>query len=192
MSLTDPATDDAIAARAGAIVRSPLKRAIDVAASFVGLIVLSPIILILMLAIRMEHAGAPIARERRTGLLGAPFHMFLFRPTRMGALLHRLGLENLPALVNVLRGEMSLVGPRSHGLAEDEDYGSVIPRYDARFGVKPGLVQPPGPPGSAPDIAAMTAQLNHDLDYIRRWSPTLDIAILTRRAPPFAPAPSPR
>ena len=203
-SLTDPL--DLGAAR---IASSHLKRVVDIVGALVGLLILSPLLLLVAVLIFLESPGSPIFRQRRTGYRGAPFVIYKFRTmhvvedgpnivqarredqriTRVGALLRRTSVDELPQLLNVLKGEMSLIGPRPHALAHDQYFGELIPEYDGRFKTKPGLTglaQVSGLRGPTPDVATMAARIEKDLDYIRSWSTLLDLRILLQTALIFA------
>jgi lipopolysaccharide/colanic/teichoic acid biosynthesis glycosyltransferase len=103
------------------------------------------------------------------------------RITRVGALLRRSSLDELPQLVNVLRGEMSIVGPRPHAVAHDDIYKTLIDNYSRRGHVKPGLTgaaQIMGLRGETPDLARMQQRVDRDIWYIGNWSITLDLRII--------------
>ena len=191
------------------IASSSFKRILDIVGSFIGLIVLSPLLVVVSLLITLESAGSPIFRQRRSGYNGAPFVIYKFRTmkviedgahvvqakrednrvTRVGSLLRRTSIDELPQLLNVLRGDMSLVGPRPHALAHDRYYGGQIAQYDLRFKTRPGLTglaQVCGLRGPTPDVAAMAARIEKDLDYIRDWSFVLDLRILFQTVLIFA------
>ena len=111
------------------------------------------------LLVRLESRGPALFRQRRTGLGGQIFTVFKFRTmtvvedgetirqatrgdarvTPLGAVLRKLSLDELPQLLNVLRGDMSLIGPRPHAVAHDEMWGKLVPGYDRRFRARPGL-----------------------------------------------------
>jgi putative colanic acid biosynthesis UDP-glucose lipid carrier transferase len=188
---------------------SNLKRLLDIFGALAGLLILSPLLLLVAVLITIESRGSPIFRQRRTGYGGAPFVIYKFRTmrvvedgptivqarredhriTKVGALLRRTSVDELPQLLNVLKGEMSLVGPRPHALAHDEYYGSMITEYDGRFRAKPGLTglaQVSGLRGPTPDVATMAARIEKDLDYIRGWSILLDVRILLQTGLIFA------
>jgi putative colanic acid biosynthesis UDP-glucose lipid carrier transferase len=189
--------------------RDPLKRLLDIFGASVGLIVLSPILVLVALAIVIESPGLPIFFQRRTGFGGRPFVILKFRSmkvredgdnivqamkdddriTRVGQLIRRTSIDELPQLVNVLKGEMSLVGPRPHALAHDDYYGGCIPGYRERFSAKPGLTglaQVSGLRGRTEDIQSMAARIEKDREYIGSWSIWLDIQILCRTVLIFA------
>ena len=103
------------------------------------------------------------------------------RITRIGGLLRRSSLDELPQLINVLQGRMSLVGPRPHAVAHNEEYRKLIKGYMVRHKVLPGitgLAQVNGCRGETSELHEMEARVNYDLDYLRRWSPMLDIKII--------------
>jgi lipopolysaccharide/colanic/teichoic acid biosynthesis glycosyltransferase len=115
------------------------------------------------------------------------------RITRLGGFLRRTSIDELPNLINVLRGEMSLVGPRPHAVPHDRYWSMLVPEYDGRFMVKPGLTglaQVNGYRGGIPNVESLAARLSHDLDYIRNWSLWLDLEIILRTLliGPFDPA----
>ncbi len=177
------------------------KRALDFAGALVGLLILSPFLLLVAVVIVIESRGHPLFKQRRSGYCGAPFVIYKFRSmtvredghsivqavkddvriTRFGRFMRRTSIDELPQLLNVLAGDMSLVGPRPHALAHDEYYGAVVPGYAARFHAKPGitgLAQVSGLRGQTEDIKDMVARVEKDLEYIRRWSFFSDIRIL--------------
>ena len=103
------------------------------------------------------------------------------RITRIGAILRRSSLDELPQLINVLQGRMSLVGPRPHAVAHNEEYRKLIKGYMVRHKVLPGitgLAQVNGCRGETAMLEEMEARVNFDLDYLRHWSPMLDIKII--------------
>jgi lipopolysaccharide/colanic/teichoic acid biosynthesis glycosyltransferase len=183
--------------------RDPLKRVLDLVGASAGLIILSPVFLIVAAAVVIETPGLPIFSQRRTGFGGRPFVILKFRSmsvcedgarvvqavqddhriTRVGRLIRRMSIDELPQLVNVLKGEMSLVGPRPHALAHDAYYGGKIPGYRHRFTAKPGvtgLAQVSGLRGRTETIESMIARVEKDREYIDSWSIWLDIKILFR------------
>jgi putative colanic acid biosysnthesis UDP-glucose lipid carrier transferase len=188
---------------------NPVKRMIDVFGAGVGLVLLSPLLLVVALVIMLESPGLPVFCQRRTGYGSRPFVIYKFRSmrvcedgpqivqavrdddriTNVGRLIRRTSIDELPQLLNVLKGEMSLVGPRPHALAHDSYYGDLIPRYDHRFLAKPGLTglaQVSGLRGRTEDVADMAARVDKDLEYIETWSLLLDIKILLRTILIFA------
>lgn len=162
---------------------------------------LSPMLAALALWIRLDSPGPVLFRQRRGGLHGRPFTCLKFRTmhvledgpavpqarrgdprvTRCGRFLRRTSLDELPQLVNVLRGEMSLVGPRPHALAHDAEFRALVPDYDGRFATRPGitgLAQVAGFRGGVEDRAALVARVAHDVRYARAWSPWMELRIL--------------
>ncbi|HEX4740809.1 MAG TPA: sugar transferase [Caulobacteraceae bacterium] len=182
---------------------------IDVLGAGFGLLILSPLLLLVSLLIVLESRGWPVFCQRRTGYAGRSFVIYKFRSMRVcedgpnivqavrdddritpvGRIIRRTSIDELPQLLNVLKGEMSLVGPRPHALAHDVYYGEQISRYDRRFMAKPGLTglaQVCGLRGRTEDIADMAARIDKDLEYIEHWSVVLDIKILMRTVLIFA------
>jgi len=107
------------------------------------------------------------------------------RITSIGRLLRRYSIDELPQLFNVLQGSMSLVGPRPHAVAHNEEYRKLIKGYMIRHKVLPGmtgLAQVSGCRGETSRLEDMQARIEYDLDYLRRWSPMLDLKILTQTA----------
>ncbi|NIK47036.1 exopolysaccharide biosynthesis polyprenyl glycosylphosphotransferase [Variibacter gotjawalensis] len=177
-----------------------LKRAFDVVVSAFALVVLSPLFAIVSILIRLDSPGSAIFVQERYGFNQEPFRAFKFRTmrasadrtfrqaqkdddriTRLGRFLRRWNIDELPQLVNVLRGEMSLVGPRPHALAHDRAFEQRIAHYARRHNVKPGITgwaQVNGFRGITATDAAMQGRYEHDLYYINNWSPTLDFKIL--------------
>jgi putative colanic acid biosynthesis UDP-glucose lipid carrier transferase len=195
------ARDAALEEGARRLQHAPLKRALDFSGALIGLLLLSPFLLLVALIIVIESRGSPLFKQRRSGYRGAPFVIYKFRSmtvredgqrivqavkddvriTRFGRLMRRTSIDELPQLLNVLAGDMSLVGPRPHALAHDEYYGAVVPGYAARFHAKPGitgLAQVSGLRGQTETIEEMAARVEKDLDYIRHWSLFADIRIL--------------
>jgi putative colanic acid biosynthesis UDP-glucose lipid carrier transferase len=189
-----------------AVATDPLKRLFDIFASAFALLVFLPLLVMVMVAIKLESPGPAIFRQRRTGYRGRVFTIYKFRTmtvtedsaevrqatkgdarvTAMGALLRKLSIDELPQLVNVLKGDMSIVGPRPHALAHDEYYGALIPTYAARFRARPGLTgyaQVNGFRGEIRDTRGMCDRVAADNSYIDEWSQTLDLAILARTVP---------
>lgn len=183
------------------VAASGAKRLADILISASALVILAPLLLVIALAVRFETGDQAIFRQKRGGLKGRPFVIYKFRTmstrsddddvrhatrqdlrvTRLGRFLRRSSLDELPQLINVLKGDMSLVGPRPHALCHDEFYGRRIPAYADRFQARPGitgLAQVSGYRGEIDRLETMSRRVMHDLDYIRRWSFWLDIRIL--------------
>lgn len=182
-----------------------VKRLVDIAVSVAALSVFALPMLAIALLIRVTAGGPVIFSQRRYGLDGAPISVFKFRTmtvsedgdltytqvlrgdtrvTRMGSFLRALSLDELPQLINVLQGTMSLVGPRPHAIAVNEQYRQLIPSYMLRHKVKPGitgLAQVNGYRGGD-DLASMTKRIEYDLEYMHHWSLAVDLKILLRTA----------
>jgi lipopolysaccharide/colanic/teichoic acid biosynthesis glycosyltransferase len=180
----------------GAPIFTAIKRGLDVVLSATGLLVAGPVILAAMLAIRLESRGHPVYRQRRVGRDGAPFDLYKLRTmvhgaehvgagmavnegdpriTRVGAFLRRTSLDELPNLVNVLRGEMSLVGPRPTIPVQVEQYTE---RQRGRLAVRPGITGWAQVNGRASLPWAERIEL--DLWYVEHQSLRLDLRILAR------------
>lgn len=178
-----------------------IKGLLDRALAFLLLICLSPIFLIIALAIRHDSSGPVFFRQRRHGLMNETIMVWKFRTmrvmddgprivqaskddpriTKIGALLRQTSLDELPQLINILLGEMSLVGPRPHAVAHNEFYAEVIATYGRRQQVKPGLTgwaQINGYRGETATTELMAKRIEHDLWYIRHWSLWLDMKII--------------
>jgi putative colanic acid biosynthesis UDP-glucose lipid carrier transferase len=181
--------------------RGVVKRVIDVGFSAIILVLLLPVLMLIALAIRLSSRGPVIFTQRRYGLDGREIGVYKFRTmqvtedgdqirqasktdsriTPVGRVLRRLSLDELPQLINVLQGRMSLVGPRPHAVAHNEEYRKLIKGYMVRHKVLPGitgLAQINGWRGETLNLEDMEARVNYDLDYLRHWSPLLDIKIL--------------
>ncbi len=168
------------------------------------LLLISPLLLIIALAIKVDSPGPVFFRQARKGWSGRVFHIWKFRSmfvhqpapgvvqqatrndpriTRVGAFLRKTSLDELPQVFNVLRGEMSLVGPRPHAVQHDEEYSQRIDAYFARHNIKPGitgLAQVRGLRGETSEIARMQQRIEADIEYINNWSLWLDLIILVR------------
>lgn len=190
--------------------RSPIgdswaKRDMDILGASIALLVFLPLLMCIALAIRLESGGPVIFKQRRTGHNGRIFTIYKFRTmtvaedcdnvrqatrndsrvTEVGALLRKLSLDELPQFLNILKGDMSIVGPRPHALAHDSHFGEQIPTYADRFRAKPGLTglaQVNGLRGEINDLRCMTDRIAADNLYIESWSIGLDVAILGKTA----------
>ena len=184
-------------------VHGVTKRLLDLVLAIPALIVLSPLFLVLALLIRKGSEGPALFRQTRLGLHGEPFQIYKFRTmtvlengpviqqaaqndarvTKVGSWMRRLSLDELPQLLNVINGEMSLVGPRPHALAHDRHYGRVIDGYDLRQMVKPGIsgwAQIHGHRGATPTTSSMRERLAYDVWYARNANFALDVKIIVR------------
>ncbi len=173
--------------------------------SALALIVLSPVMLAAAIAIRLESPGPILFRQQRFGFNNRPISVLKFRSmyvnlgdptgaqrtvrhdpriTRVGRILRRTSIDELPQLINVLRGEMSLVGPRAHPLLMTVGghlYHEAVAGYAARHRVKPGitgLAQINGCRGEIATIEQAQARIRYDLEYVSRWSLWLDLKIM--------------
>jgi Undecaprenyl-phosphate glucose phosphotransferase len=177
------------------------KRFIDIAGASLALIVLSPLMFLSALAIKIDSPGSVLFRQRRNGFNTKQFTIFKFRTmtvmedgvavtqakqfdlrvTRIGRILRRSSIDELPQLLNVLAGDMSLVGPRPHALAHDNHYGDLLSGYAFRHHVKPGITgwaQVRGYRGETARVEQMKGRVDCDLWYINNWSLALDFKIL--------------
>jgi len=192
------------------VVQKPLdgwghfwKAAEDKILGLLFLLILSPVMLLIALAIKMESSGPALFLQRRYGFNNKPFWVFKFRSmyhnkqstdsgvpqatrndprvTRIGAFLRRTSLDELPQLLNVINGTMSLVGPRPHAVEHNEEYAKMIDGYFSRHRVKPGITgwaQVCGLRGETDTLDKMIARVEHDIHYIENWSPILDLRII--------------
>ena len=181
------------------------KRALDIVFALLLLVLFAPVMLAVALAIKLDTRGAVFFRQQRLGLNGRPFFILKFRSmtvaedggavvqarrndprvTRVGAFLRVWSLDELPQLINVLKGEMSLVGPRPHARIHDDLYAALIPHYTERQRVKPGITgwaQVHGCRGETPTLASMRARVDYDVWYAARADIALDLEILLRTA----------
>jgi len=181
--------------------RGVAKRLTDILLALLILLLLLPLLALIAVLVKFSSPGPVIFKQRRYGLDGREIAVYKFRTmkvtedgaqirqaskgdnriTRIGAALRRLSLDELPQLINVLQGRMSLVGPRPHAVAHNEEYRKLIKGYMVRHKVLPGitgLAQVNGCRGETSMLEEMEARVNFDLDYLRHWSPMLDIKII--------------
>jgi putative colanic acid biosynthesis UDP-glucose lipid carrier transferase len=179
------------------------KRLLDIALATAILAFAAPFMLLVAAGIKLTSAGPVIFKQRRYGLDGQEIIVYKFRSMRvtedgehikqasrtdsritpLGRVLRRTSIDELPQLINVLQGRMSLVGPRPHAVAHNEIYRKLIKGYMIRHKVAPGmtgLAQVHGMRGETQTIEQMEARVKYDLDYLRNWSPLLDLKILAR------------
>ncbi len=182
------------------------KRALDVTASAALLVLFAPLLALAALLVKLESPGPALFRQTRGGLNGARFQILKLRTmhcredgpeltqaqrgdqrvTRIGRFLRATSIDELPQLLNVLRGDMSLVGPRPHAAAHDEYYASRIPEYYARYQARPGLTglaQVKGLRGGTETLDAMRQRVEADIDYIQTWSILKDAQIVLLTIP---------
>jgi putative colanic acid biosysnthesis UDP-glucose lipid carrier transferase len=181
--------------------RGVTKRLTDIGLSIVILLLFLPLLLLIAILVKVSSPGPIIFKQRRYGLDGREIAVYKFRTmnvtedgeqirqaskadsriTRIGGILRRASLDELPQLINVLQGRMSLVGPRPHAVAHNEEYRKLIKGYMVRHKVLPGitgLAQVNGCRGETSQLEEMEARVNYDLDYLRHWTPMLDIKII--------------
>ncbi|MFM9941537.1 MAG: exopolysaccharide biosynthesis polyprenyl glycosylphosphotransferase [Hyphomicrobiaceae bacterium] len=186
------------------------KRTFDIVAALAGLILLSPFFLIIAALIKLDSKGPVLFLQNRRGYNHRVFKIVKFRSmttmdngdhveqakagdwriTRLGAIMRKLNIDELPQLWNVLRGEMSIVGPRPHAVAHDKAFEKRIGDYPRRLNVKPGITgwaQVNGLRGETDTDEKMAQRVKHDLYYIDHWSIWLDfyivaLTVLSRRA----------
>jgi Undecaprenyl-phosphate glucose phosphotransferase len=183
------------------LVEVAAKRAFDIVVSATALLLLSPLLLACAILIRLESEGPALFYQRRYGFNRETFRIVKFRSmttmedgrhvkqatlgdtriTRVGRILRRYNIDELPQLLNVLRGEMSLVGPRPHALAHDQLFERRIALYARRHNVKPGITgwaQVNGLRGEIDSPEKIRLRVEHDLYYIDNWSMPFDIWIM--------------
>jgi putative colanic acid biosynthesis UDP-glucose lipid carrier transferase len=181
--------------------RGLTKRLIDIGVSIAFLVFASPLLLAIALLVKLSSPGPVVFRQRRYGLDGREIMIYKFRTmfvtedggqirqasrsdsriTPIGGFLRRYSLDELPQFINVLQGRMSLVGPRPHAVAHNEQYRTLIKGYMVRHKVRPGitgLAQINGARGETSKLEDMEARIKLDLEYLRGWSPGLDLKIL--------------
>jgi Undecaprenyl-phosphate glucose phosphotransferase len=190
------------------ILQSPLshlsravKRAFDVVTAVAALILLSPVLIIVSLAIKLDSRGPVLFRQTRHGYNNEPIRVLKFRSmmvmedggnftpvtrhdprvTRLGRFLRRTNIDELPQLFNVLVGDMSIVGPRPHATAQNESFAKLISSFSRRHNVKPGITgwaQVNGFRGDTDTLEKMQRRVEHDLYYIDHWSFLFDLRII--------------
>ncbi len=181
--------------------RAAVKRLTDILIAATVLLTMLPVLIVIAVGIKASSPGPVLFRQRRYGLDGREIHVLKFRTmrviedgthirqatrndariTRFGAFLRRYSLDEIPQLWNILQGSMSLVGPRPHAVAHNEQYRKLIRGYMLRHKVLPGLTglaQINGCRGETVRLEDMEARVKFDLDYVRRWSLLLDFKII--------------
>jgi putative colanic acid biosysnthesis UDP-glucose lipid carrier transferase len=180
-----------------------IKRGSDIVLSLLILTLISPLLLLITLAVKLTSPGPAIFRQRRYGLDGGEIIVYKFRSmtvlddgdviqqaqkhdprmTRVGAFLRKTSLDELPQFFNVLQGHMSIVGPRPHAVAHNEMYRKLIKGYMLRHKVAPGITgwaQVNGYRGKTETLEKMKGRIDHDLEYLRNWSLRLDLYIIAK------------
>ncbi|MGA7811930.1 undecaprenyl-phosphate glucose phosphotransferase [Caballeronia sp.] len=209
LALFDGGLVDLIGVPAINLIASPLsplalarKDIFDRAFATVALVALAPLLLVIALAIKLSSRGPVLFTQQRKGADGQVFRILKFRSmtmhtqhagvvqqatrndpriTAVGALLRRTSLDELPQFFNVLRGDMSVVGPRPHAIEHDALYQTIVDDYIHRYRIKPGITgwaQINGFRGETDRIEKMQGRVDHDLFYLRNWSFALDLRIV--------------
>lgn len=186
-------------------ISSNLKAIFDFLVAFAALLLLSPLFIVLAVAVKFSGPGPILFAQDRYGMNGTKFKLYKFRSmsvmesghlkglrqatqgdprvTKVGKFIRRWSLDELPQLINVLRGEMSIVGPRPHAVDHNESYRKLIPGYMQRHAFKPGLTglaQVEGFRGETKNLESMANRVEADLRYQREWNFSLDVAIMLR------------
>lgn len=177
-----------------------LKRVVDIAGSLAGILITSPIMLIAAILVRVTSSGPVIFKQQRVGLHNKPFYMYKFRSmdiqpvkeekkawtvrndprvTKVGRFLRRTSLDELPQLFNILKGDMSLVGPRPERPGWVEKFREEIPRYMVRHQVRPGLTGWAQVNGLRGDTS-IRKRIEYDIYYIENWTLGFDVKIIIR------------
>jgi putative colanic acid biosynthesis UDP-glucose lipid carrier transferase len=182
-----------------------VKRLSDIVLGSLILLLISPFLVAIAVGVKLSSPGPVIFRQRRNGLDGQEIVVYKFRSMRaledgatvkqatrddpritpFGAFLRRTSLDELPQFINVLQGRMSIVGPRPHAVAHNEQYRPIIRAYMVRHKVKPGITgwaQVNGCRGETDVIEKMIERVEYDIEYLRNWSLGLDLRIIARTA----------
>jgi putative colanic acid biosysnthesis UDP-glucose lipid carrier transferase len=180
-----------------------VKRLSDIVLGSLILVLIAPLLLAIAIGVKLSSPGPAIFKQRRNGLDGEEIVVWKFRSmrtqddgavvpqatkddprvTRFGAFIRRTSLDELPQFINVLQGRMSIVGPRPHAVAHNEQYREIIKAYMVRHKVKPGITgwaQIHGHRGETDTVEKMRARVEYDLEYLRNWSLGLDLQIIAR------------
>jgi putative colanic acid biosynthesis UDP-glucose lipid carrier transferase len=180
-----------------------VKRAEDMALASIILLLVAPLMAAIAVGVKLSSPGPVLFKQRRYGLDGQPIRVYKFRTmsvcedgdqvtqagradarvTRFGSFLRRTSLDELPQFYNVLQGRMSIVGPRPHAVAHNEQYRRLIKGYMLRHKVRPGitgLAQVRGLRGETDTLDKMEKRVECDLSYIQSWSLQLDLKIIAR------------
>jgi len=177
-----------------------VKRAEDLVLGTLLLLLAAPVMAVIAVLVKLDSPGPVLFSQSRAGFNNVPFRIYKFRSmyvhddpqvrqatrddqriTRIGRILRKTSLDELPQLLNVIMGSMSLVGPRPHALAHDREYGDLISTYIARHRMKPGLTgwaQVNGWRGETESLEKMEKRIEHDLYYVDHWSLYLDLKII--------------
>jgi exopolysaccharide biosynthesis polyprenyl glycosylphosphotransferase len=183
------------------------KRIFDIVVASAALVFLAPLLIAIAIGIKLTSRGPVLFHQYRYGYRNRRFKIYKFRSMRIdacdvrgvkqtvqgdsrvtaiGKILRKTSLDEIPQLINVIKGDMSLVGPRPHVpgmLAADLPYEDLVPYYFQRHSVRPGitgLAQVSGCRGSTVEAGRAISRIDYDLDYIERWSLRMDIMIIVR------------
>ncbi len=180
-----------------------IKTASDLVLATLILVLIAPVLLVIAIGVKLSSPGPVLFRQRRNGLDGEEIVVYKFRSMRsqddgqvvpqatkddprvtpFGGFIRRTSLDELPQFINVLQGRMSIVGPRPHAVAHNEQYRQLIKAYMVRHKVKPGITgwaQIHGQRGETDTIEKMQVRVEYDLEYLRNWSLVLDLQIIAR------------
>ncbi|MGD9843065.1 MAG: undecaprenyl-phosphate glucose phosphotransferase [Steroidobacteraceae bacterium] len=183
--------------------RALIKRGMDIVMSSIALLMLWPIMVLIAIGVKLTSAGPILFKQKRYGMHGEEIKVYKFRSmtvcendskvtqatrgdtriTWLGKFLRKSSLDELPQIINVLEGKMSLVGPRPHAIAHNEHYRKLINGYMFRHKVRPGITgwaQVNGLRGETATIDKMRQRVEHDLDYLRHWSLWMDLKIVLK------------
>lgn len=186
-------------------VNGLLKRASDIVLASLILLLIAPVLLFVAIGVKRSSPGPVIFKQRRHGLDGEEIIVYKFRSmtamdngskvqqatrndpriTPFGAFIRRTSLDELPQFINVLQGRMSIVGPRPHAVAHNEQYRQLIKSYMVRHKVRPGITgwaQVNGYRGETDTLDKMARRIEYDLEYLRNWSLALDLKIIAKTA----------
>lgn len=188
--------------RSARVIGGVSKRAFDIVAASGALVILAPALLGIWALVRIDSPGPGLFKQRRGGFEGRPFRILKFRTmktqesrsiaqatdgddrtTALGRFLRKYSVDELPQLINVLRGDMSIIGPRPHALAHDRKFGDVDRRYAFRHRARPGitgLAQVSGARGLTDTDAKIIQRLEYDLQYVKNWSWMMDVKVVLR------------
>ena len=177
------------------------KRIFDITFSVMAIIMLAPVMAVIALLIKLDSRGSVLFKQKRNGMDGKVIEVWKFRSmyvlengervtqavqgdprvTGIGRILRKYSLDELPQFFNVLSGAMSVVGPRPHAVAHNEEYRDQITNYSKRHMVRPGITgwaQVNGARGETDTLDKMATRVGYDLDYINHWSLKFDVRIV--------------
>jgi putative colanic acid biosynthesis UDP-glucose lipid carrier transferase len=182
--------------------RRLLKAAVDYSVALIALVILSPVLIAIAIGIKLTSSGPVLFKQKRHGWNDEEISVYKFRSmamhqetsgvvkqatrddpriTPLGRFLRRTSLDELPQFINVLEGKMSVVGPRPHAIAHNEEYRKLIPMYALRHKVKPGITgwaQICGYRGETDTLDKMEGRVRHDIFYLENWSVWMDLKII--------------